>query len=222
MMQLAIYGDSLSTGTHGDGGYLAALRAAFPGCILANYAVGSSGCSSVTPNGMTQVLRRTQGQRAPADLILVWHGTNDWYWGTPLGGPDAEGEETYRGAVRTVVNCLRRENPDALLVWATPLYRRECPHGGAAAGDADYTPNAAGCCLWEYTKALRQEADRLHFPVIETGRLCGITAQNAAALLEDDVHPNAAGYRRIQRVLCTELQCLWYYHTGEQTDVFTG
>lgn len=222
MMRLAIYGDSLSTGTHGDGGYLAALEKAFAPCELTNYAVGSSGCADGTPNGMVQILHRTEGKRAGADLILIWHGTNDWYWGTPLGSPDDCGEDTFWGAIHTVVNRLREENPQALLVWATPLYRHECPDGMKAAGDADRTPNRAGHCLFEYTRVLRDAADRLHFPLIETGRQAGIFAQNADLLLEDRVHPNAAGYRQIERVLCSELRRLWYYHTGEPEDVHTG
>lgn len=216
MMQLAIYGDSLSTGTHGQGGYLAALEKAFAPCQIHNYAVGSSGCSGHTPNGMTEVLHRTEGQRPPADLILVWHGSNDWYWGTPLGTPEDQSENTFWGAIRTVVGRLREENPEALLVWATPIYRWEAPDGTPQAGAADETPNRAGQRLFMYTDVLRQAADRLHFPLIETGRCSGIYAENANRLLEDRVHPNADGYRKIERVLCSQLQQLWYYHTGEK------
>lgn len=219
MNNLTIYGDSLSTGTHGQGGYLAALQAVLAPATLTNYAVGSSGCAAGTPNSMMEVLRRTQGQRAPADLILIWHGTNDWYWGTPLGTPGDRTEDTFWGAVTSAVTRLRTENPDALLVWVTPVYRRECPDGATEPGDADEIPNRAGHCLWEYTRVLRQAADRLHFPLVEMGRDSGICAQNADRLLEDNVHPNRAGYRPISRVLCRELSRLWYYHTGEDIDV---
>ena len=54
--QVWIYGDSLSTGTHGDGAYLEALKREFHVKELHNFAVGSSGLSKITPNGMLEVL----------------------------------------------------------------------------------------------------------------------------------------------------------------------
>jgi lysophospholipase L1-like esterase len=215
MNKLIIYGDSLSTGTHGNGGYLQALRDAFQPAVLLNRSIGSSGCAACTPDSMMQILSRDDPDACNADLIFVWHGTNDWYWGTPFGPDGLEDPNTWQGSIARAVQILRRLSPHALLVWATPLYRFECPDTGNISGDAAFLKNKVGYTQLDYTAALRVQADLWHFPVIETGRLCGINAQTDSELLEDHVHPNASGYRHIQRVLCAELKQLWYYHTGE-------
>ena len=73
-----IYGDSLSTGTHGDGAYLEALVREFDVVQLHNFAVGSSGLSKITPNGMLEIMERQimektwESLEAP-DLIFIWH-----------------------------------------------------------------------------------------------------------------------------------------------------
>ena len=217
MQKILIYGDSLSTGTHGQGGYLAALQSAFGAPRLVNCAVGSSGCAAGTPNSMAEVLRQDAPEAYGADLVLIWHGSNDWYWGTPLGRPGVADPATFYGAVGSAVDTVRLRNPGALVVWATPIYRFEQPCGGTQPGCADFTQNRAGQTLPDYTAALRRAADCWHFPLIEMGRLCGICAQNEGALLEDHVHPNAAGYRRIERVLCPALRYYHALHTGEET-----
>ncbi len=48
-----------------------------------------------------------------------------------------------------------------------------------------------------------------HFPLIDMNRQCHINALNEEICLEDHVHPNAEGYRRISRVLIREIRRQW-------------
>lgn len=201
-----IYGDSLSTGTHGGGAYLEALARELHVTQLHNFAVGSSGLSRITPNGMLEIMDRQVREKtwetleAP-DLIFVWHGTNDWYWGTPIGSYQDEGGDGFICSAGQAVSMLRQRFPEAKIVWATPIFRWEQPDGGDRAGDAFLLANKEGHTLYDYGKALEEASWRYHFPLVDVGRMVNIHRYNEENYLEDHVHPNRAGYERIERIL---------------------
>ncbi len=201
-----IYGDSLSTGTHGDGAYLEALKREFHVKELHDFAVGSSGLSKVTPNGMLEVMEKQIREKLwekleMPDLIFIWHGSNDWFWGTPIGSfKDQEGESFF-ASVRLAVTTLRTQFPETPVMWAAPIFRLETPDGGSRTEDAFFLENKAGHTMYDYVKALEEASWRYHFPLIDMGRLVNIHRQNEDRFLEDHVHPNRAGYDRIEKVL---------------------
>ena len=201
--ELWIYGDSLSTGTHGENAYLDALTQRFGIKRLRNFAVGSSGLTLRTPNSMVSILKRQLeedfcGENGTPQVILIWHGSNDWYWGSDL--------EQFRRDVCWVVDALRERFPDALIVWPTPIFRLETPDGMSVTADAYKNPNRNGNVMGDFVKALRDCSTLCHFPVIDMGRRVNIHMFNEGVCLEDHVHPNAEGYRRIANVLCREIE----------------
>lgn len=202
MKTIAIYGDSISTGTHGEGGYEAMLKSSLSLEKVYNFAVGSSGLTRKTPGGMLEVLDKNP---VPEDveLFLIWHGSNDWYWGS--------GMEEFSHGVKEAVNRLRAAAPTAELVWVTPIYRFECPDGMAQAGEAYELSNKNGYTMLDYYEELERSSKRLGFPLIDMRRLCGIHRDNAGIYLEDRVHPNRAGYQRIGAVLDREIQRFCIY-----------
>ena len=205
--KLAIYGDSLSTGTHGEGGYEEKLKESLGLSETCNMAVGSSSLSKGPKGCMADLLEEGKLPEA-ADIIIVWHGSNDWYWGVPLGRQGDREPFTFYGAISYVIDTLRREFPKAMIVWVTPIYRMEKPDGGENAGDAFVTPNKTGRTLLDYAAAI-ERASLLHgFPVIDMRRLCGIHAHNAVYYLEDGVHPNKNGYVLIHSILESEIRKL--------------
>lgn len=106
--KIVIYGDSLSTGTHGEGGYEGFLKKTFQAEIV-NYAVGSSGLSFASPNNAASILIEPQNIPEDADVVFMWHGTNDWYWGCPIGNIKDETPDTFYGAIKTAVRCIRKK-----------------------------------------------------------------------------------------------------------------
>ena len=190
-MRILIYGDSISTGTHGDGAYLKALEKAF-GATLVNRAVGSSGTARMTPSSLLSQLDAYDDRNA--DLVIVWHGSNDWYWGTDIA--------VFRESVREAADTIRERNPFAPLIWFSPLvYRLECPDGGKQKGEAAVTANKAGLTMPDYIEALREEAVRGGFFFGDISSSVQINRYNAAVFLEDGVHPSRKGYDRIEKAI---------------------
>lgn len=206
-LKLAIYGDSLSTGTHGEGGYEAMLKESLGLLETFNLSVGSSSLSKGSPGCMADLLEEGRLPEA-CDIILVWHGSNDWYWGVPSGNQSDREPSTFYGAISYAINTLRREFPKARIIWVNPIYRMERPDGGELAGDAFQTPNKSGNTLGDYVDIL-ERASLIHgFPVIDMRRLSGIHAYNAGYYLEDGVHPNKNGYVLIHSILDSEIRRL--------------
>lgn len=204
--ELWIYGDSLSTGTHGKNAYLDGLRARLSIRHITNYSVGSSGLTRFTPDCMASIVDRQMKEGFPAeagrpDIILVWHGTNDWYWGSPL---DLYGREIDR-----ITGLLRSFAPDALLLWPNAVFRLEKPDGGERVADAFSNPNRNGDTLLDFMGILESHGARQHFPVIEMGQSVNIHRYNETLYLEDHVHPNEEGYRKITNVLAREIEKHW-------------
>ena len=162
MKTIAIYGDSISTGTHGEGGYEAMLKSSLSLEKVYNFAVGSSGLTRKTPGGMLEVLDKNPVPE-DAELFLIWHGSNDWYWGS--------GMEEFSHGVKEAVNRLRAAAPTAELVWVTPIYRFECPDGMAQAGEAYELSNKNGYTMLDYYEELERSSKRLGFPLIDMRRL---------------------------------------------------
>ncbi len=204
-MNILIYGDSISTGTHGDGAYLDALAAAFNATLI-NRAVGSSGTALTTPSSMLSQLEKYDDRNA--DIVIVWHGSNDWYWGTDM--------ETFRSAVREAVDTIRKRNPYSPVIWFSPLsYRYECPDGCSIKGEAAETKNKAGYTILDYTASLKEEAFRNNFLFQDISSLVQITRYNEKKYLEDGVHPSRAGYDIIQKAIIQSVERLLSIHKGE-------
>lgn len=197
---LAVYGDSLSTGTHGDGGYLADLRRAGAEPLFL-HAVGSSSLAPSAPNSLVDVLRRPGTLHPRLDVALVWLGTNDWYWGTPLGDRDDRDPSTYLGAWHHCVGLLREVSEGLRIVAPTPLWRDELPHGVTEGGAAFTCPNRLGHTLTDYADALVAVAADLDLELVDMTTATGLGAADAEACFEDRVHPNRRGYQVIGPVL---------------------
>ena len=201
-----IYGDSLSDGTHGENAYLDEIKREFRIERLRNFAVSASGLTEQTPGSMASILKRQMedGFASVQDtpqVIFIWHGTNDWYWGSDLAA--------FHRDVVWATETLRACFPDALILWATPIFRLEAPDQCTIRADGYVNPNKNGHTLADFTRVLEDCSVRCHFPLIDMNRQCHINAFNEGICLEDHVHPNAEGYRRISRVLIREIRRQW-------------
>ena len=206
-----IYGDSISTSEYPCGGYGIQLQQAMGIKTLHNHAIGASGLTEGTPNNLVQLLENPQNLHDDADLVILWHGTNDWYWGVPVGVPgteDMQNRKTYVGALTEAVTKIRAAAPQARVLCMTPLCRRETPDGCTETGEAWLNPNKIGVPLRDYCDALEEMSRILCFPVLDLRRLTNFNPQNFHIYQPDGVHPSDAGHRVIADILQGFLKSL--------------
>lgn len=197
MRSIAIYGDSISTTSHGNGGYEDKIKEGLKLNKIYNFSVGSSGLTPATPNHMLGILE-SRPIPEEADVILIWHGSNDWYWGSTI--------EAFTEGIREAVERLRNGAPKAFLVWCTPIFRYEMPYEGKEKGEAYQMKNRVGQTLYEYCRQLEESSQRLGFYLLDMHRCTNIHRENMDCYLEDQVHPNERGYEKIAKVMIHELE----------------
>lgn len=203
-----IYGDSISTRNHGNGGYEALIKEKLNIKETYNYAIGSSGISRKTPNSLISLLENQENLPKDADLIIIWHGTNDWYWGAPLGDIDSLDDSTFYGAIKEVFSKLRKYCPNGIIVYLTPIFRYEVPDKGSIKRDAYVNNNSVNLTLKDYYQAIMELSVVLGFSTIDMRKLTNFHYYNAEKYFEDYVHPNEAGYKRISDIIVSNISVL--------------
>ncbi|WP_139902972.1 SGNH/GDSL hydrolase family protein [Clostridium thermarum] len=203
-----IYGDSISTRNHGDGGYEALIKEKLNINEIYNHAIGSSGISKATPNSLVGLLDNEANIHKDADLIILWHGTNDWYWGAPLGDASSNDENTFYGAVRAVINKLRKLYPGANIVYLTPIFRYEIPDKCAVKEEGYISKNSINLTLIDYYEAIMELSVMLGFTTIDMRKLTNFHYYNAEKYFEDYIHPNEVGYKRIADIIASKVAVL--------------
>ncbi|MBT9776726.1 SGNH/GDSL hydrolase family protein [Clostridium sp. MCC353] len=203
--KILIFGDSISTANHGDGGYMELLKASMGAERIENRAKSSSGLALTTPHSLACLLMQDEPfVEEEKMLILIWHGSNDWYWGTPMGCHGNEAGYTFWGALDYVLKCLRKRYPQADIIWLTPLERVQRPYGMEnvedRAGD-----NILGLTLEDYAGALKEAGKRYGFPVIDMKQEAERAGMDIESHFEDKIHPNGAGYVMINRIISEEI-----------------
>lgn len=202
--KIVIYGDSISTTEFGNGGYARYLKEKFNAEVI-NYAVSASGLSLLTPDNTLSTLEKDECLHEDADLIIMWHGSNEWYWGSEIGTLGEKNGETFLGAIDRAMERIRSKSPNAFLFWLTPIYRYQAPDGCEQEGKAYETKNKAGYTMMDYYCALQEASIYYGFSLIDVRVLSGIHEGNSEKYLGDHVHPTEEGYKRIWKVMEREI-----------------
>lgn len=98
-----------------------------------------------------------------ADIFLIQQGLNDYQAGVSIDDPDNPYDEhTFLGALRVAVNSLKKANPEARVVFVTPLYTWYTTTG-VTCETADY----GGGILEDYVNAEISLAREMGIEVID-------------------------------------------------------
>lgn len=206
--KISIYGDSISTVNYGDGGYENMLKESLFLDEIYNFSISSSGLSLDTPNNMVSLIKEQKNIPKDVDLILIWHGSNDWYWGTEIGNLYDNDVTTFWGGIDFVIKKLRKTVPMAKIVWITPIFRKEMPYLGDTVKEGYELKNIKGYTLLDYYKIIELASKKYGFNLIDMRRLTNFHEDNAKYFLEDNVHPNKYGYKIIHNILNIEIKKL--------------
>ena len=195
-----IFGDSISTSNFSGGGYEVLLPKVLPVQKIVNFAENAAALTAGYPYSVCDtVLSHTPEEET--DLVILWAGTNDWYYGAPAGDFTSHDKGCSCGALRQAALHLSKTYPSAVILTMTPLYRYSEYDGTEAPCHAFETKNTAGLTLYDYHTRLLQTADLVGLPVCDMHALSGINAANHTLYLRDGTHPSRAGYEKITRIL---------------------
>lgn len=189
MKKLVIFGDSISTYFHGDGGYIKHLNEANIFDKVQSFAVSASGLSKTTPNALSLSFKSHRKAIIEATHLLIWHGTNDWFYHIPVN--------QFKRELRELCIVVNQINPLVSITLITPLIRYQATFGNIHLINGYVETNQNGETLIDFEKAVRQIAHELN-----TGLICmrletPFTIHTMDEYFEDGVHPNEAGYNQI-------------------------
>jgi lysophospholipase L1-like esterase len=171
------------------------IKEATKGFVL-NKGVGGA---TITPGYGTasQSLYERLGQVATTnpDLIVVFGGTNDWYYSVPIGASSDTVTTTFYGAFKNLITGLMSGNAGKPILVVTPIQRA--------------TDRTAYAAQKSYTDAILTICEMYGVPVLDLFRTSGITYENIATFTTDNTHPNATvGGPLIGRMIAAKIKSL--------------
>ncbi len=193
---LIIFGDSISTTNFSGGGYEKALCDKLGVSKVTNYAQNYAALTAGYPASVAFSIAGAADD-PEADCVVLWAGTNDWFYGV-----------TGTGFSRSVEYCLTKlkaKFPNAAVVLCTPLWRYSERQDEEEKAIADITPNSVNLTLSDYRQRI-MNCTAEH--ICDINAALGINEDNHTSLLRDGVHPSRLGYDIIAEQLYKFIQNL--------------
>ena len=195
---IAVFGGSLSVNKESD--VAKQLWADLLNAKVTTYGVGGAGFAS--SRGYS--IQKQVDTAGVYDVYVLWASTNDFMGGEECGswldytgqdGYDESRLDTQCGGINYCIRKLREKNPEAEIYFFTSLrfFRRE----------SGYNPfstdvNEAGESFYDFVQAQIECCHYHGVPVLDQFSLQGVDIHNCNSFyLEDKLHMNEAGYRKI-------------------------
>ena len=141
------------------------------------------------------IYKRIAGWTGTADFAIIAGGVNDYYYGKTLGTfADTSDVLSFYGSLRKICEYLTENHPNMTVIFITPV---NCTR---EATDATNSLN-------DYRNAIFEIATAYGFNVVDGSQL-GFPAEEGGfqeTMLEDGVHPTAAGHDFYAQNLCGVL-----------------
>lgn len=129
------------------------------------------------------------------DAVVVFGGTNDYGHGDAhFGEIDSEDIYTFCGGVNSLISKLKRDFPDAEIVFMTPLHRLN-------ETEPMYPDSKT---LAEYVEAMREICKKRGVKVIDLFEINPLNPEDTE-LVPDGLHPSDAGHVVLAEVVAREL-----------------
>lgn len=144
------------------------------------------------------------------DLVTIYGGVNDFLFDSPLGAmtDEATTQTTFYGALKYLVTRLTFNNPDAKLLFITPM--KADKYGGTYDVNGNVRKNSVNATEEDYVNAIKEVASYYSIPVLDlfhNGNLNPyIPAQNTMTV--DGLHPNEKGAQRLAKTIAHAINNL--------------
>ena len=205
-IRIACLGDSLTEGSNLDKmenyqqySYPSVLKNLLNAEEVYNLGMGGSSYGRYWDNAFVD---RYHAIPQDADIILVMGGTNDGFAASEkeLGSLEEKKKRTFYGDVDELMQGLKRDYPNAKIIFATPL--PNVLHDYLRAQRAELLPQNM------YAKAIKELADQNQIEVIDlynSNLLDTHDAQVISNYMPDGVHGNPEGYRILAEHIASQL-----------------
>lgn len=215
-MKIACLGDSITAATNLDEledyeaySYPSRLKELLGAKKVTNLGIGGSSIGRYWDQAFVD---RYRDIPKDTDLIIVMGGTNDGFCATQkeLGSLESREKRTFAGDLDELMKGLKKEYPDAMIVFATPL--PNVLHDMLRKDSDSLLPQTA------FVKMIRQLSHEYGIPVIDLYHANLLDTHDAAVIynfMPDGVHGNAAGYQILAEHLAAEIIKLYEQNEGK-------
>ena len=143
--------------------------------------------SAIAGNHPDRFVDRFRDMAPDTDLILVFGGTNDYGFDTPLGKMGDTTVDTFYGGVNLLMCEMLQRYPKAEIVFLTPIRRLR-----------DTRPNKSGNVLSEYAKAVSELGAFYDVPVIDLFSSVEVNfLPNRSRYMKDGIHPGDVAQKKL-------------------------
>lgn len=205
-----VLGDSITegVGASSDAKNYPSVLSRLTGAKVNNYGLSCSRITDVEAqySNVPSFIDRMYGMDKSADLIIVFGGTNDfWYGDCPIGSREDSSPQTFYGALNTMLRYFINAYPNADVMFITPYQQGKDADEYSDCKRTTYGNNGTGT-LQQYRKAILDRCEYFGVPVLDLYADYELnTVDNREALerygqyLCDGVHLNDAGYNLLAR-----------------------
>lgn len=193
--KIAFLGDSVTQGLTWNGSAQVYVEKPYPmtvaeklNCECQNVGHSSYPISSI---GKAQCFNTTYSEIAlDTDYIFVFGGTNDYQYSVPVGTIADREDISFYGAVFSLINKIRTRNPNAKLVFFTPLHRSD-------------EIKSDGTKLIDYVNAIRDMCELCSIKVVDLYKNSGFSnvVKEMQQYYADGLHLTQDGYNLLGTII---------------------
>lgn len=199
-LTVGVLGDSITYGVGASDrdttSYVSLLKNDFK--TVTNYGISGALIEKLSPYSCMCETYTTMSDNL--DVVIVFGGTNDWYFGQQWGDTDSSDISTFMGALNVLTSGLIEKYTGKQIFFVTPM---SSSYGGKNTDNA----NKAGKTMLDYRNAIIERCTYHSIPVIDLYAMSGMdVAHNATHktyFSSDGVHPNDAGHKRVHDRIVT-------------------
>ena len=206
-------GDSITSGGQTDNGGMAISYVNYLETLIgtnpSNAGVSGSHITKGTAGHTDSFVERVESIKSQ-NVVTIYGGVNDFLFDSPLGtmADDSNTQTTFYGALKYLVTRLTFNNPDAKLLFITPM--KADKYGGTYDVNGQVRQNSVNATEEDYVNAIKEVASYYSIPVLDlfhAGNLNPyIPAQNSMTV--DGLHPNEKGAQRLAKTIAQAINSL--------------
>lgn len=206
--KVAFLGDSITVGVFWDGSgfditdkpYHYWLKKHLQLHTSYNYGVSSSAISDSSTSSAVPFTDRYSAMNDDAEFIVVFGGTNDFGFNTPIGTIADTTDISFYGALKVLMEGLINKYVGKRIAFITPYHRT-----------TEDTPNTEGHVLSDYVDVIKEMATIYGLFVIDAYSNSGISTTITAfetAYVNDGIHLNEDGHELFAKNIVRTLSLL--------------